>query len=311
MGENVTTSFADNVPENDGACTVIERLAQEGNNVIFTTSPVFRNAALKCALKYPSVKFFNCSEHKPYKHLCNYFGRTYEPRFLTGIIAGSMTRTNLIGYAATSPTPEVISSINAFALGARMVNPYSRIKVTWTREWNSHIKFTDADKKLMDMGTDIISNRNLSVPRDVTTKFGVYSMLCSMNLDERRAEHHLAAPIWNWGFFYENIVKDILNGTYKEITDLFKSTKLVNFWWGVASGVLDIYYSRMYVPADTIKLVELMKKMVVGNLYHPFTGPIYDVRGTLRIEDAHTASNEEILKMKWFVDSVDAEPYPG
>lgn len=310
MGDQVTTSYVDMVPENGGAYDYIKKLVLDNNDIIFTTSPVFRTDTLKCAFEYPNVKFFNCSEHHPYKHLSNYYGRTYEARFLTGLIAGAMTKTHILGYAATSPSPEVVSCINAFALGAKMVNPFTKVKVVWTKEWNSHNKFTDADKKLIAMNTDIISNRNLSVPREVTTKFGVYSMLCSMNVETGKPIHHLAAPVWQWGIFYQRILESILNNTYKDIMDIFSNnSKLLNFWWGIDSGAIDIYYSKQYVPKDTQKLVELMKKMIISNDYNPFTGPIYDMDGNLRVEDDDVASNEDILSMNWFVDNVEPEPY--
>ena len=310
LGSQVETSYIENVAENDNAYSQIKTLAENGNDIIFTTSQVFLKATLRCALEYPNIKFFNCSEYKPYKHLSNYYGRTYETRFLTGVIAGSMTQNNILGYAATSPTPEVISCINAFSLGAKMVNPYTKVKVTWTREWNSHLKFTNAGNRLMELGADIVSNRNLSLPRDVTRKYGVFSMLCSMDIKTGKPIHHLAAPIWHWGIFYEKIIRSVLNGTYKTVTDMFSSDgKLVNFWWGMASDVLDIYYSKKYVPSGTQKLVNLMKNMIVNNLYNPFTGPIYDNKGVLRINDEEAASHEEILNMNWFVDNVEPEEY--
>lgn len=310
LGNDISTSYIENVPEDEKAYESIEKLVKEGYDVIFTTSPIFMKPTLQCALLYPEVKFFNCSENQPYKHLSNYFGRTYEPRFLTGIIAGSMTETNIIGYAATSPTPEVISCINAFALGAKMVNPRAKIAVSWTNEWNSHIKFTDADEKLIEKGADIICNRNLTIPHSVTIKYGVYSMLCAINRNTHQAEKYIAAPIWHWGVFYEKIISNILNDTFKTITDMFQSSsKLVNFWWGMAAGVLDIYYSRDFVPIETQKLVELMKRMIISSDYHPFTGPIYDSKGILRIENDSTASNEQILSMDWFVDNIEAEQF--
>jgi Uncharacterized ABC-type transport system, periplasmic component/surface lipoprotein len=309
LKNQVTTTYIDNVPEDKESYGIIKSIAADCD-IVFTTSPIFRNATLKCAIDYPNVKFFNCSEHRPYKHLSNYFGRTYEPRYLTGIIAGSMTKTNIIGYAATSPTPEVISCINAFALGAKLVNPYAKIKVEWTKEWNSHEKFTDADEKLIKAGADIISNRNLTVPRDVTQKYGVYSMLCSIDPDSGKPLHYLSAPVWHWGIFYEKIVKDILNDTYKTLNDIFTNNiKLVNFWWGMASGVLDIYYSKNHVPPETQKLIILMKTLISNNAYHPFTGPVYDNKGNLKIESDATSSYDDILKMDWFVDNVQAETY--
>lgn len=310
FNEQVTTNYIDNVPENNDAYDYIKSLAEAKNDVIFTTSPVFRDATLRCALEYPTINFFNCSEHEPFKHLSNYYGRTYEPRFLTGLIAGAMTKTNLLGYAATTPTPEVLSCINSFALGAKMINPEAKVKVVWTREWNDHNKFLDADKKLIELGTDIISNRNLTLPREVTTKYGVYSMLCSMDLLTGNPIHHLAAPIWQWGTFYEKIVGNLLNNTFWNVIDMFSANdKLVNFWWGMESGVLDIFYSKTYVPQETQKLVNIMKKIIINNDYNPFTGPIYDNMGNLKIEAESTSTNEEILNMDWFVDNVEVEKF--
>lgn len=308
--EKVSTTYIDNVPENSDAYDYIKVLAEEKNDVIFTTSPVFRDATLKCALEYPSINFFNCSEHEPFKHLSNYYGRTYEPRFLTGLIAGAMTKTNILGYAATTPTPEVLSCINSFALGARMVNPEARVKVVWTKEWNSHNRFLDADERLMEYGADIISNRNLTLPREITTQFGVYSMLCSMNLETKKPIHHLAAPIWQWGVFYEKIVGSLLNNNFWNDMDMFSANdKLINFWWGMETGVLDIYYSENYVPSETKKLVNIMRRLIINNDYNPFSGPIYDNKGILRIQPDTAATNEEIFNMNWFVDSVDAEEF--
>lgn len=191
-----------------------------------------------------------------------------------------------------------------------MVNPYAEIKVAWTRDWNSHEQFTNADEKFIAQGVDIISNRNLTIPREVTKKYGVYSMLCSIDPQTKQPSHYLAAPIWDWGAFYEKIIRSVLNDSLKTIADIFSNnSKLVNFWWGMASGVLDIYYSKHHVPVETQKLIELMKNMIVNNVYHPFTGPVYDNKGNLKINKDETASHNQILNMNWFVDNVDAEAY--
>jgi basic membrane lipoprotein Med (substrate-binding protein (PBP1-ABC) superfamily) len=306
LGDMISTSYVDNVPENADAYKELKKLVFEGNDIIFTTSPIYLNPTLKCALEFPLVKFFNCSEAHPYKHVSNYYGRTYEPRFLTGIIAGSMTKNNILGYVATSPTPEVISSINAFALGAKMVNPYAKVKVAWTNEWNSRLKFNNAGTKLINEGADIICNRTLEVPHTVSHDFGVYSMLCTIDMEKGVPDKYLATPIWNWGVFYEKIVRNVLNDTFKNIMDMFSNnSKLINFWWGIDTGVVDIFYSKELLPAETQKLVNLMKKMIMNNVYSPFTGPIYDKAGNLRIDNEETASYEQILSMDWFVENVE------
>lgn len=310
LSGQIVTKYIENVPEGEGAYKKIKELAMEGNDVIFTTSPIFRNATLKCALKYPNIKFFNCSDDRPYEHMSCYFGRIYEPRFLTGMIAGAMTKTNVIGYSATSPSSEVISGINSFALGAKIVNPYAEVKVAWTREWNSHEKFTNVEEILRGKNCDVISNRNLKVARDETEKYGVYSMLCSFEKGEAEPSKYLAAPIWNWGVYYEKILSNILNDSFKIIIDMFnQSSKLINFWYGMSEGVVDIYYSKKYVPVPVQKLLEAMKKMLLSNQFTPFTGPIYDNKGRLRLEEDEEAAPYDIFSMNWFVDNVETEEY--
>ncbi|MBC8061045.1 MAG: BMP family ABC transporter substrate-binding protein [Clostridiaceae bacterium] len=308
FGDSVTTDYIENVPEDDTAFEIMKVLVEEGNDIIFTTSPVYLNTTLKCALEFPLVKFFNCSEANPYQHVTSYYGRTYEPRFLTGIIAGSMTKNNIIGYVANTPTHETLSSINAFALGAKMVNPYLKIKVSWTGEWNNRARYSAEGNKLIKMGADIICNRSIDVSHPVSLDYGVYSMLCTIDMEKGVPDKYLATPIWQWGIYYEKIVNNILNDTFKTITDMFSNnTKLVNFWWGIDAGVVDIFYSKELVPPDTQKLVNLMKRMITDNTFHPFTGPIYDQAKTLRVDYDETASNEQILNMDWLVDTVETE----
>jgi basic membrane protein A and related proteins len=309
--DSIETTYIENVPEDEKAYDVLKQLAESGYDLIFTTSPIYMNSTLKCALDFPQVKFFNCSEYQPYVHVSNYFGRTYEPRFLTGIIAGAMTNTNVVGYVATSPAPEVISSINAFTIGARLVNPYVKVKVSWTNAWNSPIKSNNAGEELLAAGADIISNQNLLTPHPISKEYGVYSMLTSISNTTGLPNKYLAAPIWHWGVFYEKILRNILNGTFKTIGEIFGETsKVVNFWWGIASGVLDIYYSPEYIPIGTQKLVTLMKKMIVDNAYHPFSGPLYDQQGNLVLDNDEIATHEQILSMNWFVEGVDTDTPP-
>ena len=301
---DIETSYIDNVPEDESAYDVIKEFSQQGFDIIFTTSEVFRRATLKCALEYPNISYFNCSENRPYVHLTNYFGRTYEPRFLSGLIAGSMTKTDIIGYTASRPSNETISSINAFALGARMVNPNVKIYVAWTGEWNNPEKSTQISNCLIEKGADIVSNKNLIVPRDVTWRYGVYSMVCTIDPETKMPKEYLASPIWNWGVFYEKIIGSIINGAFRKINTLYDDDKLINFWWGMASEALDIYYSKKHVPAPTQKLVELMKQMIISDTFHPFTGPISDSQGSIRVPENQILGEDDILMMDWFVDSV-------
>lgn len=308
MKEQVSTSYIESVPENLQAYKYLKELAEQGNDVIFATSPAFINATLKAALEFPNIKFFNCSQTHSFKHVNTYFGRIYEPRFLAGVIAGAVTRSDVLGYVGTFPIPEVISGINSFALGARMVNPHVKVRVAWTDEWDSQEKSGCAGVQLIESGADIISHHNTLGNREFCREFGVYSMVC--NVDEKNCipKDYLAAPVWNWGIFYERIITSILNDTWKSITDIFgSSSRLINFWWGMDSGIVDLFYSTRLVPKETQKLVNFIKKMIESNAFHPFTGPVYDQKGNLKIERDEFATHDQVLSMDWFVDAVESE----
>jgi len=303
----IETGIIDQVPEDDSAYEVIKQFAEEGEyDVIFTTSEVFRRATVRCAIELPKIRFFNCSGNRPYVHMANYFGRTYEPRFLTGVIAGAMTKTGIIGYTATNPNPEVYSAINAFTLGAQMVNPKAKVLVAYTGEWNNPMKSTNISECLIKRGADIISNKNLIVPRDVTWDYGVYAMLCDIDEVTKKPKHYLAAPIWNWGIFYEKIISGLLNGSYQRMIATSSQTqRVINFWWGIDLGVVDLYMADELIPSGTVKLVKHLRQMMVTDQFHPFTGPVMNQNGECVIETDQLPSPEEIMSMDWFVEGVE------
>lgn len=308
----ITTGVLEDVPENSDAFFPINEFAKHDYDVVFTTSEVFRRATLKCAIENPKTMFFNCSGSKPYVHMSNYFGRTYEARFLTGIIAGAMTQSNIVGYTATEPNPEVLSSINAFTIGMKMVNPNARLLVMWTGEWNNPKVTTDLSEVMIDMGADVISNKTLLVPRDVTSDFGVYAMLCSIDPITKKPKQYLASPIWKWGKFYEKIISSILNGTYQRmVASAIDQQKLIHFWWGIEAGVIDLYADDTQIPKETMKLVEVMKKLIVTDQFHPFSGELYDNKGQKRVASGTILSPDDILHMDWLLEGVEVIDIPS
>ena len=311
FGGRVETGFRENIPEGPDAYLHLKNLAEEKYDVVFATSPAFIQASLRAALNFPEVKFFNCSEAHFYKHVNTYFGRMYEPRFLAGMVAGSMTREDILGYAATCPVPGVISGINAFTAGARMVNPRVRVKVLWTNDWGTQERMYTIGTELIRAGADIISHHNTMVDQGISGEYGVYSMVCNIDRTQCASAEYITAPVWNWGIFYEKILKSVLNGSLGTLSALLDpAARLSNCWWGMDSGVVDLFYSRQLVPRETLKLVELFKRMIISGSFHPFTGPIYDRDGILRIREDEVAGYEQITAMDWLAEGVEGELPP-
>ncbi len=301
FGEVISTSYIDNVPETAAAYRTLKQLAQEGNDVVFVTSPAFINATLKAALEFPGTKFLNCSETHSFKHVNTYFGRIYEPRFLAGIAAGAVTKSNILGYVGTTPIPGVINGINSFALGARMVNPDARVKVAFLNCWDDIKEAGAASETLISQGCDTISHHDTLSDRKVTDEYGVYAV---SNGEHGRINEYIAAPVWNWGIFYEKMLRNLIKSSWKPFG---VDQKVINFWWGMDSGIVDFFYSRRLVPPETQKLLDFMSKMIINGSYHPFTGPVHGRDGVLKVKKGEVATREQIIGMDWFVDIIEGE----
>ncbi len=306
FGESISTSFVDHIPETLEAYDTLKQLAGEGYDVVFVTSPAMINASLKAALEFPNTKFLNCSETHTFKHVNTYFGRIYEPRFLAGIAAGSVTKSNLLGYVGTHPIPGVINGINSFALGAKMVNPAARVRVEWLNRWDDWAGAAAASEILTQGGADIISHHDTLSNREFSSEYGVYSVLDAVD-GRGRANEYIAAPVWNWGIFYEKMLRSLVNSAWKPFGT---EQKVINFWWGMDSGIVDFFYSKRLVPRETQKLLDFLKNMIVNDVFHPFTGPIFNQSGDLMVKNDQLATREQIVGMDWFVDVVESELPP-
>ena len=301
FGDAISTSFVDNVPETAEAFGTLKQLAKDGNDVVFVTSPAFINATLKAALEFPETKYLNCSETHSFKHVNTYFGRMYEPRFLAGIASGAVTKTNMLGYVGTRPISDVVNGINSFALGARMVNPNVKVKVEFINNWDDRQHAEEISEALIRQGADVIAHHDTLSNRKETDEYGVYAL---MDGKDGQKNEYIAAPVWNWGIFYEKMLRNLMKGSWKSFST---GQKLINFWWGMDSGIVDFFYSRRLVPTETQKLLDFMVKMVCNGLYHPFTGPIYSQDGMLRVKKDEVATREQIIGMDWYVDIIDGE----
>lgn len=304
FGETIVTTSVYDVPEDEHAYDRIREVAEDGYEVIFVTSPAFINITLKVALEYQTVKFLNCSENMSYKHLRTYFGRIYEPNFLAGMIAGAMSKNNKLGYIVTYPIPEVISSINAYTLGARFMNPYIEVYIKWVEnnKDTKKSKHYGVDNQLEDVGVDIICHQESGDLQSKANNLGVYF---TKDLSNNKKSKYLAKPIWRWGIFYEKILRSVMEGNYARTSGFLGiKGRAINYWWGMEAGVVDLVYSQTQVPEPLRRSVNMLKKMIIEGTYHPFMGPIKDQEGIERVEINHTMSNEGILEMDWFVQGV-------
>lgn len=297
--EQIHTDKIENVPEADEAYETFKQLAEAGYDVVFSTNPTFLAPALKAAMDYRQVKFFNCAATHSYRSLTLYYGRLHEPRYLQGIIAGAKTQTNIIGYIAPYPISDVISSINAFTLGAQAVNPNVVVKTAWTNCWDSPEESRKMAEVLQSQGADVISNDDCPIPGDITKEYGLY------HINHQNGEKtHYAMAIWNWGIFYEQVIQNLLSGSLRTWGE---NDVPLNYWQGLNNGIVDLLYSNRHINFPMKHLIETMKQSITSNEFQIFTGPIYDQSHQLRVKSGETLTYDDIILMDWLVEGVEGD----
>ncbi len=292
----VETSFVESVPEGTDSERVVLNFARKGYDVIFGTSFGYMDPMVKVSKKFPKVAFMHCSGFKTTPNLSNYFGRMYQARYLTGIVAGMMTKSNIIGYVAAFPIPEVIRGINAFTLGARSVNPKATVRVVWTKTWYDPALEKDAAISLLDMGADIITQHQDSPgPQEAAQERGKYSIGYNSDMTKLAPKSHLTAAIWNWTPLFTQVVEQVRDGKWKGGESL---------WWGMDKGVVDISPFSSLVPKDVQNKVNAVKAEIVAKKLKVFAGPIKDQSGKVVVPAGQAIDDSKLLGMTWFVEGV-------
>ena len=287
--DQISTVYYDQATEEIADDLLLQAIA-EGNNLIFTTSPPLLKASLKAAIEHPEVKILNCSLNTSHKYIRTYYARMYEAKFLMGAIAGAMSQNGKIGYIADYPIFGMTANINAFALGAKMVNPRAKIYLEW-----STLKDHNVAESFAKNEVHYISGQDMIIPGEASRHFGLFR-------DSDDAPLNLAMPIWHWGKFYEQMIRNIMDGSWK-YDDTSDSTKGLNYWWGMSAGIIDVICSK-HLPIGTMRLVNLLKQTICKGDFNPFSGILYSQEGVVQKSANKVMSPEEIIRMDWLAENV-------
>ncbi len=295
----VETTFLESVPEGPDAERAFLNLARKGYDVIVGTSFGYMDPMVNVAAQFPEINFLHCSGYKTSDNMTAYFGRMYQARYLSGMVAGSMTKKNEIGYVAAFPIPEVIRGINAFTLGVRAVNPDAKVRVVWTRTWYSPDDEKKAAEGLLDVGVDVIAQHQDSAgPQEAAEARGAYSVGYNTDMSAFAPNAHLTAAVWHWNDFYLNMANEVASGTWKNGTH----------WDGIETGLVGIAPYGKMVPQEVQDKVNAALEDVKTGKNKIFTGPIKDQDGKERIPADTTMADNDIWNMDWFVEGVIGTP---
>ena len=295
LGGAVKTSFVESVSEGADAERVIRDFAANGFKLIFTTSFGYMNPTIKVAKQFPNVMFEHATGYKREANVATYSARFYEARYLTGIVAGKMTKSSILGYVAAFPIPEVVQGIDAFTLGARSVNPKVEVRVIWTSSWYDPGKEREAADTLVAQGADVLTHHtdSTAVVQAAEAK-GVYAIGYHSDMSKYGPHAELTAATHHWGDYYIAEAKAALAGSWKSH----------DVWGGIKDGMVGLGPFNAAVPEEVRALVEAKKAEIAAGKLQPFQGPIQDNEGKERVAAGAALADSQILGLNWYVAGV-------
>jgi simple sugar transport system substrate-binding protein len=295
FGNRVKTSYVENVAEGPDAERVLRDLVATGHKLIFTPSFGYMEPTLKVAQEHPEVKFESITGYKTAPNVATANARYYEGRYLAGIAAGRMTRTNVAGYVAGFPIPEVLQGINAFTLGMRSVNPQAQVRVVWLNTWFDPGRERDAAMALFDQGADLVSFHTASTAvMAAAQERGKLAIAYHSDMRKVAPQAQLLAVTHQWGEYYKQRTKAVLDGTWKS----------GNVWGGVKEGMIRVGAFGPRVPKAVQQEVLARQQDIAAGRLKPFAGPITDNQGKPVVAAGRSLSDPEILEMNYLVQGV-------
>lgn len=291
----IECAYVEEVPENADCEKAIRDLIDQGCNVIYATSFGFMDYTVKVAEEYPDLYFGHCSGYKTADNLSTYFGKVYQARYLSGIVAGMKTEANKIGYVAAMPIPEVIRGINAFTLGVQSVNPDATVEVVFTNTWYDPATEKTAANTLLDKGVDIVAqHQDTTAPQIAAQERGVFAIGYNSPTADAAPEAYLTAPLFHWEKFYVDDVQKIIDGTWTSRS----------YWEGLGAEMVSLDALTENCAEGTAEAVQAATDKIVSGELHPFAGPIADQNGEVKVPEGTTMTDDEIWNMSWFVEGV-------
>jgi basic membrane protein A and related proteins len=277
--------------------TAIKQLIADKCQIIFATSYGYMETIDKLAKENPTVKFEHCSGYLKESNLANYFGQIEQPRYLSGIVAGLKTKTNIIGYVAAQKIPEVMRGINAFTLGVRSVNPNAVVKVVWTNTWYNPQLEKEAAISLVDAGADVLAqHQDSTAVQQAAQEKKVFGIGYDNPMySDAIKDAYLTAPIWQWSAYYKPRIQAMLDGTWVS----------GEYWGGMKEGIVALDTMTSLVPQGAVdKINALIDTMKTKGNEFVFAGPIKDNAGTERVAAGASLDKAAQMTMDWYVEGV-------
>jgi len=296
FGDAVETVFVESVPEGPDAERVMTQMALEGADLIFTTSFGYMDPTINVAARFPDVKFEHATGYKTADNVSVYNARFYEGRAVQGLIAGSITESNIVGYIGSYPIPEVIQGINSAFIHARQVNPDVEFKIVWAYTWFDPAKEAEAASVLIEQGADVILQHTDSTAPHAAAQAagGIYTFGQASDMAEFAPMPRVSSIIDNWAPYYIARTQAVIDGTWATS----------NTWDGIAQGMVGIGEITDAVPAEVKAAAEALRDSIAAGDYHPFTGPLNRQDGSVWLAEGEVADDGTLAGLDFYVEGI-------
>ncbi len=298
LGDKISTSYVESVAEGADAERVINSLATKGHDLIFATSFGYMEPTLKAAARNKNVIFEHATGYKRADNMGNYLPRFYEGRYLGGMAAGAKTKSNVIGYIAAFPIPEVIRGINSFTRGAQSLNPDISVKVIWVNSWYDPGKEREAAETLISQGADVVTHHTDSPAAvQAAQERGKFAVAYHSDMKHYGKDAQLAAVVHYWDKFYIQRVQEVLDGTWKSSS----------VWNGIKDGMVDIVIDEALLGSDVASKIMAKRNAIADGSFHPFAGPVVRQDGSQAVAAGSVMNDGDMSNMLYYVKGVEGQ----
>ncbi len=296
FGAQVRVTAVPSVHEGSDAERVLRDLVAQGNVLIFATSFGYMEPALRVAADHPGVKFEHATGFKTSANLRTYDTRSYEGAFLAGMVAGGVTRSGLLGVVGALPAPSVLNGINAFTLGARVVNPDARTRIVWINEWFNPPRETEAAQSLFNLGADVLMQTTDSpAALELAQRSGKHGLGLSSDMTRFAPKAHLGSIVNNWAPYCIKAVGDVLDGRWTT----------GHAWWGMKEGAVDLVGVPEDLPAALRAAVVTRRSSLRDGSFAIWRGPLHDNLGNPVLAADQVGDDAFLRQMRFYVKGVE------
>jgi basic membrane protein A len=297
--DGVRTAFVESVPEGPDVARIEQEFIDQGFDVVIATAFGYQPFTQQVAKANPDKHFFGILPTiAPADNIQNYYGKLWDGRYLTGIVAGKMTKTNKIGFVAAQPIPSVIAGINAFTLGVKSVNPNAEVNVVWTLSWFDPPAEKQAAVALVEAGNDVIAqHQDTGSAAQGATEKGAYAIGSEADMSKVAGPKVLTGTMWEWCGFYKQALASVADGSFKP----------GDYYGGLEDGIVALAPMAADVPADVVALVEAQKKAIIDGSLDYWKGPLKDNAGTEKVPAGGTVTLADLQGIQWLVEGVNGK----